>query len=174
MVLLCRLLIYFNFSWDLDFLEFTINDIQRKALIIVDHHSRRLLYARILVKPTAEKVAEIIEALIQHYKAVPLFVKADNGPEFRDQFKQLLVDLKINLFNLPRYYPQFNGVIERINREIRRKSIAFDLNTIKAVNEFLDKFLDYHNYCTMKVWVIYHQFRFILLDFMVIILIQPK
>lgn len=139
-----------NLSWDLDFLEFTLNGIRRKALIIMDHHSRRLLYARIMVKPTANRVAEIIKALTQHHKAVPLFVKADNGPEFREQFKQLLVDLKINLLNSPRYYPQFNGVVERINREIGRKSIAFDLNNIQAVNKFLDEFLVYHNYSSRE------------------------
>ena len=139
-----------NLSWDLDFLEFTLNQIRRRALIVVDHHSRKLLYARIMLKPTAKKAARVVEALTQHYRATPLFVKADNGPEFRKRFKRLLAELKITLFNSPIFYPQFNGVVERLNREIRRKSRSHNLNTVEAINEFLDEFIDYHNYSSHK------------------------
>jgi len=135
-----------NVSWDIDFMEFTFNHIRRRALIVVDHHSRKLLYARVMLNPTSHKVALVIKALTQHYKVVPQLVKADNGPEFRKQFSQLLGDVGITLLNSPVYYPQFNGVVERVIREIRQRSYNFVLNSTKEIDHFLSKFQDYYNH----------------------------
>ena len=135
-----------HISWDLDFMEFTINHLRYKALIVVEHHSRRLLYARVILEPTAEKVARIIKALGKHYNTLPTFIKADNGPEFRDTFKTLMASLNITVLNSPRYYPQFNGVVERLNGSIRRMVQIVTVTSVASVNTFLSRFLDTHNY----------------------------
>lgn len=139
----------FNFpelhaSWDIDFLEFTVNEARQKALIVVEHYSRQVLYAKIMVQPTAQKVAQVITSLCQHHNCKPVFIKADNGPEFREQFQKSLQRLGIHLLSSPFYYPQFNGVVERINREIRKH---FTLtNVIVNIDKLLRQFQDYHNY----------------------------
>jgi IS30 family transposase len=135
-----------HISWDLDFMEFTINHLRYKALIVVEHHSRRLLYARVILEPTAEKVARIIKALGKHYNTLPTFIKADNGPEFRDTFKTLMASLNITVLNSPRYYPRFNGVVERLNGSIRRMVQRVTVTSVASVNTFLSRFLDTHNY----------------------------
>jgi len=135
-----------NISWDIDFIEFTLKHIRYKALVIVDHHSRRLLYARILLNPSSLKVKQIIKHLCEYYRVKPVFIKADNGPEFRKKFRNLLSSAGINLLSSPCYYPQFNGVVERLNREIRRYSRNLAIHSIDAINSFLEKFQDYYNH----------------------------
>ena len=135
-----------NMSWDMDFIEFSLKHIRYKALVIVDHHSRKLLYARILLKPSSLKVNQIVKDLCKHYRIKPVFIKADNGPEFRKKFRNLLSSTGINLLNSPCYYPQFNGVVERLNGEIRRYSRNLVFSSIDAINGFLENFQDYYNY----------------------------
>lgn len=135
-----------NVSWDIDFIEFTVNQVRRRVLVIIDHHSRKLLFARVMLSPTSEKVLRIIKALTKHCRVVPLLVKADNGPEFRNSFKQMLNNMGISLLNSPVYYPQFNGVVERVIREIRQKSHKFTFNSTKDIDHFLAQFQDYYNH----------------------------
>lgn len=133
-----------NFCWDLDFMEFTVNRIRHRALVVVDHHSRKLLYAKVLLKPTAEKVGEIVRDLGRFY-GLPAMVKADNGPEFRKYFKNKLSHMGVMLLNSPLYYPSFNGVVERLIGSIRKASGKMDLDSVRAIDRFLEAFRLYHN-----------------------------
>ena len=73
-------------------------------------------------------------------------VKSDNGPEFRRTFTGLLARLGVFHLNSPRYYPQFNGKLERLNGKLRRY-LAFlpPPTALWTLRRYVCEFVKEHN-----------------------------
>jgi transposase InsO family protein len=68
------------------------------------------------------QVAERLQALFKRYGA-PLVLKRDNGPNLNsEEVDELLSEHLVMALNSPTYYPQYNGAVERAQREIKEQA----------------------------------------------------
>ena len=117
-----------------------------QLLTVSDHRSRFLFETAVVIDTSTAMVMNHLEDLFIKY-GKPLFIKADNGPEFRLDCRDRLAEFAVSLFNSPPYYGQFNACHERIHRTIKEaiSNFSVHLNLTKLVLE-LDQFREDYNY----------------------------
>lgn len=117
-----------------------------QCLTVSDQRSRFLLHSALYLNTSTEAILRDLDELFIKY-GKPLIIKADNGPEYRTEFREGLRELSVNLLNSPVYYGQFNGAHERIHRMMKAFIDPFltHQNITRLVGE-LTAFQDEHNY----------------------------
>ena len=133
--------------WTVDFTCLMQNERYKIQLLTVsDHRSRFLFETAVVIDTSTAMVMNHLEDLFVKY-GKPLFIKADNGPEFRIDCRDRLAEFAVSLFNSPPYYGQFNACHERIHRTIKEaiSNFSIHLNLTKIVLE-LDQFREDYNY----------------------------
>jgi putative transposase len=106
-------------AWTIDFTCIQQTDTYKLQLFTVsDQRSRFLLHTELFLSTSTELVTKSLEDLFIKY-GKPDIMKADNGPEFRMEFREHLKTLAIHLLNSPPYYGQFCGAHERSHRRIK-------------------------------------------------------
>jgi len=71
--------------------------------------------------PHGEQVARHLESLFEQY-GTPLFLKRDNGPNLNQAAVDDLLEERLVIpLNSPPYYPQYNGAIERTQRDYQHR-----------------------------------------------------
>ena len=137
--------------WSIDWLEFKWYGEKLYVAILHDDNSRFVLNWGITASPTTQFALNLVDEAILRYGA-PNVLKSDNGPEFRKQFAKELVKRGIFHLNTPVYTPEYNGKLERLNRDVRHiitefkeyeQSLRLDLSTIiTGISEAISD----HNY----------------------------
>ncbi|MGK5086123.1 helix-turn-helix domain-containing protein [Bdellovibrionota bacterium FG-2] len=134
-------------AWTVDFVCLLKTDtFKLHCFTVSDHRSRFLIHTALYLNTSTDTIIAEMEALfLRHGK--PYLIKADNGPEFRVEFRDQLKDLSVYLINNPQYYGQFNGAHERIHRKMRAFITPFEKhgNLMRLVDEIKD-FQDQYNY----------------------------
>ena len=111
--------------WTIDFTTIIKTDrYQLWLLTISDHRSRFFFATALFFDVTVEQVMDHLENLFIKY-GKPYFIKADNGPEFRLEFREQLSNFTVNLVNSPVDYGQFNGSHERLHRTLKSNITKF-------------------------------------------------
>ncbi len=106
-------------AWTIDFTcIYQTDNYKLQLLTVSDQRSRFLLFADLFLSTSTELVTKALENVFIKY-GKPDIIKADNGPEFRMEFRENLTDLAIYLFNSPPYYGQFCGAHERLHRKLK-------------------------------------------------------
>ena len=107
--------------WSMDIFEQVHRGVRFHVLQVIDLGSRVKLEPA--VKPgafTAEEVAEHLNYM-KHKHEAPLFLKRDNGSNLNSgEVLSILKMFAVIPFNSPPGFPQFNGVMERSQGEIKR------------------------------------------------------
>lgn len=125
-----------HLMWSLDIFEKWHRGIKFRVLQVMDLGSRIKLFPAI--KPgdfTGEEIAEHINMLMRIHGA-PLFLKRDNGGNLNSrELFEIMKMFAVIPFNSPPYCPQFNGVMERSQGEIKRY-LRFMLKDTKTEDTF--------------------------------------
>lgn len=110
-----------NVMWSEDGTGFGGKMRKRELLVAQDEHSRYKVSHRLVPGPAKEEdvVAYLKEAFDRH--GAPLVLKHDGGKIFHSQkVKDLLGEYGVVSLTSPRYYPGYNGRMERSMRDIKQ------------------------------------------------------
>jgi putative transposase len=134
-------------AWSVDFTCILKTEhFKLQCLTVSDQRSRFLLHSALYLNTSTDAIIRDLEELFIKY-GKPLIIKADNGPEYRMEFREGLRALSVYLLNSPQYYGQFNGAHERIHRTMKTFIDPFEThqNITRLVAE-LAAFQDQYNY----------------------------
>lgn len=122
--------------WSMDIFEQIHRGVRFHVLQVIDLGSRMKLEPAVKAGAfTGEEVAEHLNYLMHTHEA-PLFLKRDNGSNLNSsEVFSILKMFAVIPFNSPPGFPQFNGVMERSQGEIKRY-----LHAILKDREELDSF----------------------------------
>jgi hypothetical protein len=85
----------------------------------IDVFSRYVFLEAIKTK-TAMATRAALQNIIERGDVQPRSILLDNGTEFKGLFKQYCEDNDIKLRNTRTHTPQANGIVERLNKEVRK------------------------------------------------------
>jgi hypothetical protein len=133
--------------WTIDFTTLYKSENYKLSLLTVsDARSRFCFKTALMIDTSTDLVIKHLEELFaKHGK--PDFLKADNGPEFRIECREMLAEFTVQLFNSPIYYGQFNGAHERMHREL--KTFISNYSGHKNITKLVEEILNWeqqHNY----------------------------
>ena len=120
---------YTHIKWNKPGLAWGMDDAQYRSKITGERfflHTVQEMSSRYKFKPLVDTViaagpavAQNLEQLFDEHGA-PLFIKRDNGSNLNhQQVDQLLAERCVIPLNSPVYYPQYNGSVERTQRELK-------------------------------------------------------
>jgi hypothetical protein len=134
-------------AWTIDFTVICKTDKYKLQLLTVsDTRSRFLFKTSLFLETSTEIVTRYLEDLFQQY-GKPTLIKADNGPEFRMDCKNNLIEFSVYLLNSPFYYGQFCGAHERLHRIIKNFISNFaDHKNITRLTEEITACEEEYNY----------------------------
>jgi predicted DNA-binding protein YlxM (UPF0122 family)/transposase InsO family protein len=133
--------------WTVDFTVILKTENYKLQLLTVSDARSRFFFSSVLFLETSTKeVMDHLQDLFLRY-GKPTIIKADNGPEFRTEFKNQLQDLSTYLINNPYYYGQFNGAHERVHKTLKRFISVFygHKNLSRLLNE-INEFTNQYNH----------------------------
>ena len=107
--------------WSMDIFIKRYQGVKFYVLQVIDLGSRMKLDPAIKTSDfSSEEVAAHINMLM-HIHEPPLFLKRDNGGNLNGgEIKEIMRMFAVIPFNSPAHYPQFNGVMERGQGEVKR------------------------------------------------------
>lgn len=117
--------------WATDLMQFDWYGNTLYVALFHDDNSRFVVNWGVTTSATTEFVINLLDEAIDKYGA-PEVVKSDNGPQFRNTFAGNLEERDIAHLPSPLYFPQYNGKLERLNRDI--KGFAEELNHLDIEN----------------------------------------
>lgn len=133
--------------WTMDFTVIYKSENYKLSLLTVsDARSRFCFKTALMIDTSTELIMRHLEDLFASH-GKPSYIKADNGPEFRINCRERLLEFAVSLFNSPIYYGQFNGAHERMHREL--KTFICDYSTHKNITKLVEEILtweQHHNY----------------------------
>ena len=112
--------------WAIDgtWLELPVASFGRRALIVVELHSRKVLALRAVAGERAVAAEQVLAALIEQHGA-PLVLKLDNGSAFiARRFAKFCKRHGITLLHSPVRRPRYNGTCEIRGRWAKRDALA--------------------------------------------------
>lgn len=140
---------YPNQLWGIDLID--MNDYiksnygWRYIMTVVDIFSRKVFLNKMKVKE-AIKTRDTFDEIMNKSNVSPKYLLSDNGNEWLGEFQQYCKDKNIKQIFTRSYSPEANGVVERMNKEIRKIIKAFFIrNNNKAWYNILDKVEDNKN-----------------------------
>lgn len=107
-------------AWAVDLMQFKWQGQTVYVLVVLDDCSRFILNWNATTHPTSSFVQATLQETMLRHGHKPKLVKADNGPEFRKQFRSWLADSGIPILPSPFYTPTYNGKVERVNADLRQ------------------------------------------------------
>jgi transposase InsO family protein len=140
---------YLNQSWAIDLID--MNDIiasnrgWRYIMTVADIFSRKVFLNKIKNKDAID-ARNAFNEIIDENGISPKYLLSDNGNEWLGEFQDYCKDNNIKQLFTRSYSPEANGVVERMNKEIRKIMKAFFVrNGNKAWYNILDKIADNKN-----------------------------
>jgi transposase InsO family protein len=134
---------YVNQTWGIDLIDMNDNIQSNKGwryiMTVVDIFSRKVFLSRIKLKE-ANNTSAALRALIDKLGVSPKYILSDNGAEWLGSFEEFCTQKQIKQLFTRSYSPEANGVVERMNKEIRKIIRAFFVrNGNKVWYNILDK-----------------------------------
>lgn len=111
---------YANELWQVDLKEFKFEGKKYYIFVVIDDYSRFILLLKLFDHcPTTKELASAMQML----NVKPKNILADNGGQFKEQWKDWCIRSQINpLFAHP-YYPQDKGKVERTIRNLAEEFV---------------------------------------------------
>jgi hypothetical protein len=108
--------------WSMDDFEYIYKEIKFYVHQVQDLTSKYKFEPLVSTQPiTGEEIAGNLAKLFKQYGA-PLFMKRDNGSNLNHfSVINILQESRVIPLNSPAYYPQYNGSMERAQRETKRE-----------------------------------------------------
>lgn len=140
---------YLNQQWAIDLIDMneilSFNRGWRYIMTAVDVFSRKVFLNKLKKKDAAD-VRNAFEEIINENGISPKYLLLDNGNEWLGEFKEYCKENNIKQLFTRSYSPEANGVVERMNKEVRKIMKAFFVrNGNKAWYNILDKIADNKN-----------------------------
>lgn len=140
---------YPNQMWGIDLID--MNDYRRKnrgwryIMTVVDIFSRKVFLTRLKAKE-AKNTRDAFNKLMEKNGVEPNYLMSDRGTEWLGEFAENCKAKSIKQLFTRSYTPQANGVVERMNKEIRKIMKAFFVrNQNNKWFDILDKIADNKN-----------------------------
>ena len=139
-----------NEGWAMDFVSDWVVGPTRKQVRIVnimDEGSRRALWTEAHQSISAKKLIEVLDNVVD-YRGRPLYIRCDNGPEFISrQLQEWSAKHGIELRFIQPGKPSQNGLIERLNKTLRRECLDLTrYQSMNQLNEELQAWSENYNY----------------------------
>lgn len=132
-----------NELWQIDFKEYILHGKKHYFLVLIDDYSRfLLLFKNFEHCPTTKEVCEAIHPLIEKHN--PKKILADNGAQFRKQWKKYLQFMGVEPLSAHPYYPQDKGKVERAIRNLAEEFIYMIKKWPKWINNITDYMMWYN------------------------------
>ena len=138
-----------NERWAIDLIDVGENYIHggnRYILTCVDYFSR-YVWAEPISNKTSITVRDAMETIVHHAgDTYPHIIMKDNGGEFQGELNDWMEEHDIKWINTLSYSPQSNGLIENMNKQLRKILREFMLrnNTLNWV-QFIQRACDVKN-----------------------------
>lgn len=138
-----------NELWCIDHLDLSMyskKDQYKYVLVVVDVFTRKMMGLIPQTNMSAETSIQALVEIIQRTGMQPRSVLTDNGTAFESLFEQFLKESNIKHRRTISHRPQSNGIVERVNKEIR--VILRRLLIAKKTTQWLDllpEVMDFYN-----------------------------
>ena len=139
-----------NEGWAMDFVsDWTIGSAKQAARIIniMDECSRRALWTQAFRSISAKTLTDVLDKVLE-FRGAPKYIRCDNGPEFiSNQLAQWAQKHKIELKFIQPGKPSQNGLIERLNKTLRKECLNLHwFRNLKLLNESIQTWsMEYNN-----------------------------
>ena len=134
---------YPNELWQVDLKEFRFEGKKHYIFVVIDDYSRYLLLLKLFNHcPTTKELTSAMQKLNKK----PVSILADNGGQFREQWKEWCMWEGIKpLFAHP-YYPQDKGKVERSIRNVSEEFVYLITQFPKWIDEkYLEEWRQWYN-----------------------------
>jgi transposase InsO family protein len=138
-----------NGLWQIDIKGPFLLDGQRLyALVIVDDHSRFVVYCGLYASIKKEMVVIALDCTVKRY-GYPKRLLCDNGAQFKsNDLKCWCKTHKVHYEPAPPHYPEMKGKVERTIRNLKEEYLVLD-KVFENVSFLLDEYIDWFQYCTI-------------------------
>lgn len=139
-----------NEGWAMDFVsDWTIGPSKEavRVINIMDECSRRALWTKAFRNISSKTLIEQLDKVIE-YRGAPKYIRCDNGPEFiSHQLAQWACLNKIELRFIQPGKPSQNGLIERLNKTLRKECLNLHwFKNLKTLNQSIQDWSIVYNY----------------------------
>ncbi|MEM0466784.1 MAG: DDE-type integrase/transposase/recombinase [Candidatus Thermoplasmatota archaeon] len=134
-----------NGLWQIDIKgPFLLDGKRLYALVIVDDHSRFIVYCGLYTAIRKEEVITSLGWAVKRY-GYPKRLLCDNGSQFRsDDLKYWCKTHKVKYEPAPPHYPETKGKVERTIRNLKEEYLVLD-KVFENVSLLLDEYVDWFN-----------------------------
>ena len=138
-----------NFLWHVDTVILTLSSGGYRYLFTGIDDVSKLAYARIYSTHSSRNAADFLTRLMYVTDQKVLNIHHDNGSEFKKDFEEACIKLKLPQWYSRPYTPKDNAVLERFNRTIQEEFVEMtdaDINYVDAFNNYLTDWLIEYNF----------------------------
>ena len=138
-----------NEGWAMDFVSDWVVGPTKKSVRIInimDEGSRRALWTEAHERISAKKLIEVLNKTAD-YRGLPAYIRCDNGPEFISHgLKKWAEDKGVELRFIQPGKPTQNGLIERLNKTLRRECLDLTwFHSLAALNADIQSWSQVYN-----------------------------
>jgi len=134
---------YPNELWQVDLKEFKFEGKKYYIFVIIDDYSRFILLLKLFNHcPTTNELTSAMQKL----NIKPVSILADNGGQFREQWKDWCKENSIKAIFAHPYYPQDKGKVERSIRNVSEEFVYLICQFPKWIDEkYLEEWRQWYN-----------------------------
>ena len=134
-----------NGLWQIDIKgPFLLDGKRLYALVIIDDHSRFIIYCGLYTSIKKEEVVTALEGAVKRH-GCPKRLLCDNGPQFKSSdLKRWCKINKVKYEPAPPYYPETKGKVERAIRNLKEEYLVLD-KVFENVSLLLSEYIEWFN-----------------------------
>jgi transposase InsO family protein len=134
-----------NGLWQIDIKgPFLLDGKRMYALVIIDDHSRFIVYCGLYSSIRKEEVIAALEWTVKRYGYPKRFL-CDNGPQFKSHdLKRWCKTNKVKYEPAPPYYPETKGKVERTIRNLKEEYLVID-RVFENASSLLSEYIEWFN-----------------------------
>jgi transposase InsO family protein len=134
-----------NGLWQIDIKgPFLLDGKRLYALVIIDDHSRFIIYCGLYTSIKKEEVVTALEGAVKRY-GCPKRLLCDNGSQFKSSdLKRWCKINKVKYEPAPPYYPETKGKVERAIRNLKEEYLVLD-KVFENVSLLLSEYIEWFN-----------------------------
>ena len=134
-----------NGLWQIDIKgPFLLDGKRLYALVIIDDHSRFIIYCGLYASIKKEEVVTALEWAVKRY-GYPKRLLCDNGSQFKsNDLKHWCKTNNVKYEPAPPYYPETKGKVERAIRNLKEEYLVLD-KVFENVSLLLSEYIEWFN-----------------------------